>query len=175
MQQHALENFKRVGVDVRTGVRVTEVRSLPSAAPGRVLFVCVCGSSWIGLHASGLAGGLCLAAGACSCAPVVWVPLTMPSASGPARRLRKPSHLELECHGCHVCSRLHAMPPSVACGSPTATTTCACCSPPARLVLPGHQGYHRTEERRAAPLRRVRVERRQRAAPAGAAAGRADT
>jgi hypothetical protein len=27
---HALENFKRVGVDVRTGVRVTEVRS---AAP----------------------------------------------------------------------------------------------------------------------------------------------
>lgn len=31
MQQHALDNFKRVGVDVRTGVRVTEVR--PLAAP----------------------------------------------------------------------------------------------------------------------------------------------
>lgn len=26
MQQHALDNFKRVGVEVRTGVRVTEVR-----------------------------------------------------------------------------------------------------------------------------------------------------
>lgn len=33
MQKHALDNFKRVGVDVRTGVRVTEVRRTDGLPP----------------------------------------------------------------------------------------------------------------------------------------------
>ncbi len=44
MQKHALDNFKRVGVDVRTGVRVTEVShlKLPLSAACRGLYQDAC-------------------------------------------------------------------------------------------------------------------------------------
>ncbi len=61
MQQHAIENFKRVGVEVRTGMRVTGVRphllllllSVRTAAAAKPAKPCC--RDWCGLHAAAAA------------------------------------------------------------------------------------------------------------------------